>query len=506
METVVTPSAVSEFPKRWSGNSIPVTVGVRSFVEFFSESSLPVAVDTYQRGFVWNLEKVTQLAEDLVSHEELGDEAPPYYMGTVLVHRSPAKGKRFIIDGQQRLTALSILYRQLTGCLPEQFAMTYSSRSARRIRSAAETFQHLRKPGKEIFERIRFTIIEVDRVDLAFTFFDTQNNRGVPLHATDLLKAYHLRAIEGDARERLQTLCASGWEQVQQSRTALGPEAEVKDSAPRLFNLFLWRARCWTGKQLRPGGHDALMEAFQKDTWPLAGPEDGIPLYRSRQNRLGTHLQLGEGGQRKIQTHPITLSENAADLPFAIRQPVHRGIGFFLYAEKYGALLQWLLAKKANSAERRNFQSIYTELMGANSIYLREIFVLGALMYADQFGEERLWEFALWYEHALGAIRLVKKQVRHEAAKNFFRDDALNLLDVIAGAYLPDQAIGHLKRYHRHDRIYADEQIETGKGVQGHYKQAVLSYFKMPSPSLKGKAGWIEHLVKINQEEVSHGV
>jgi len=328
----------------------------------------------------------------------------------------------------------------------------------------------------------------------------------VPLHATDLLKAYHLRAVEGDARERLQSLCANGWEQVQQSRTALGPETEVKDSAPRLFNLFLWRARCWTGKQLERGGHDELMETFQKDTWPVIGPGDGIPLYRSRQNRLGTQLRLCEGGQREILTHPITLSEQAADLPFAIRQPIHRGIGFFLYAEKYGALLHWLLAEGTNSAERRRFQIIYTELMGANSIYLREIFVLGALMYADQFGEERLWEFALWYEHALGAIRLEKQQVRHEAAKNFFRDDALNLLDVIAGAYLPDQVIGHLKRHHRHDSIYADEQIEARKGVQGRYKQAVLDYFKMPSASLKGKADWVENLVSEDQKEACHGV
>ena len=484
----------------------PVKASVRSFVEFFGESSLSVAVDTYQRGFVWNLEKVTQLAEDLVSHEELGDEAPPYYMGTVLVHRSPVKGKRFIIDGQQRLTALSILYRQLIGSLPERFAMTYSSRSARRIRSAAETFQNVRKPSKEIFERIRFTIIEVDRVDLAFTFFDTQNNRGVPLHATDLLKAYHLRAVEGDARERLQTLCASGWEQVQQSRTALGPEVEVKDSAPRLFKLFLWRARRWTGKQLQPGGHDAVMEAFQKDTWPLTGPEDGIPLYRSRQNRLGTHLRLGEGGQREIQTHPITMSAQAADLPFAIRQPVHKGIGFFLYAEKYGALLQWMLVDETTSPQRVRFREIHTELMEANSIYLREIFVLGALMYVDQFGEERLWEFALWYEHALGAIRLQKQQVRYEAAKNFFRDDALNLLDVIAGAYLPEQVIGHLKRHHRHDKVYAGEQIQAGKGVQGRYKQAVLDYFGMPSASLQGKAEWIERLMDSDQREVGHGV
>lgn len=115
----------------------PVSVTVNSFTEFFGESPLPIAVDTYQRGFVWNREKVSQLAQDLGGHEDLGGNAPPYYMGTLLVHRSPANGKRFIIDGQQRLTALSILHRQLTGSLPDQFAMNYSPRSARHIRAAA---------------------------------------------------------------------------------------------------------------------------------------------------------------------------------------------------------------------------------------------------------------------------------------------------------------------------------------------------------------------------------
>ncbi len=482
----------------------PVKVEVRSFVEFFGNSNLPVAVDTYQRGFVWNREKVSQLADDLVVHGNLGDDAPPYYMGTLLVHRSPAKGKRFIIDGQQRLTALSILQRQLTGSLPVQFAMNYSPRSARHIRAAAEAFRDARLPERKCFERIRFTIIEVERVDLAFTFFDTQNNRGVPLHATDLLKAYHLRAVEGNSRERIQTLCASGWEQVQQSRAALGDDTEVKDSAPCLFELFLWRARCWTGSRLLPGGHDALIETFQKDTWNQSGEADAIPLYRSRQNRLGTRLRLGESGQREIQTHPITLSEQAADLPFAIRQPVHKGIGFFLYAEKYGALLQWLLVDETSSEERLRFRGIYSELMEANSIYLREIFVLGALMYADQFGEDHLSEFGLWYEHALGAIRLAKQQVRYEAAKNFFRDDALNLLDVIAGAYLPQQVIGHLKQNHRNDERYASEEIEPGKGVQGHYKKAVLTYYDQSSDSLAGKAKWIEDRVLKNEKGGRH--
>lgn len=488
-------------------DSQPVRVSVRSFPEFFGESVWLVAVDTYQRGFVWNAGKVAQLSEDLRAHEALGDAAPPYYMGTVLVHRHADKQMRFIIDGQQRLTALSVLYRQLTGTLPEQFAMTYSPQSAQRIRSAADTFQKTPLPSATIFQQIRFTIIEVDHVDLAFTFFDTQNNRGVPLHATDLLKAYHLRAVEGNAqaREQLQARCASGWEKVQQSRTALGPPKDIKDSAPRLFHLFLWRARCWTGHQLAPGGHDALLETFQAGSWPLKGPGDSFPLYRSRQNRMGIGLRLLDSGKHEIQTSPITLSEQAVDLPFSIRQPVHRGVNFFLYAEKYSALLQWLLWDDTNSVERVGFRGVNAELMGTNSVYLREIFILGSLMYADQFGEERLWEFALWYEHALGAIRLWQGRVVYETAKNFFgKAGPLNLLDVISGAFLPEQVIHYLKQHYRHDDRYAKEDITIGKGVQGRYKSAVLTYFDKNSTSLEGKADWIEALV--NHKEGAHGL
>lgn len=486
----------------------PVDVDVQYFDDFFEKSSLPLAVDTYQRGFVWKREKVEQLAKDLVEYEGLADEPPPYYMGTLLVHRSTLKGKRFIIDGQQRLTALSILHQQLRRKLPRNFSFTYSPKSSRQILEAAAAFREQTKlPTFEIFARITFTIIEVERVDLAFTFFDTQNNRGVPLHATDLLKAYHLRAIEGPAKERLQTLCAKGWEDIQQSRASTGDDKDVKDSAPRLFDLFLWRARNWTGQQLTPGGHDALMESFQKDTLKAECGGDSIPLYRSRQNRLGTRLQLKHGGQREIQTRPITLSEQAADLPFAIRQPVNKGIGFFLYAEKYGSLLKWLLLNGTESTELHEFRRLYGDVMMANSSYLREIFLLAALMYVDQFGEERLWEFGLWLEHALGAVRLEKQQVRYEAAKNFFRDDALNLLDVIAGAYLPDEVMGHLQRHHRHDTLYAEEKIETGEGVQGRYKQAVLSYYgREDEERLAGKARWLERLIEKGRKAVRDGI
>ena len=473
---------------------IPVEVDVLSFSKLFEDSPFPMAVDTYQRGFVWNDDKIRQLVDDLAAYQRDADPKPSYYMGTILVHRNKDKQKHFIIDGQQRLTSLCVLHQQLKGSLPSKCEMTYSPKSARRIRAAAGIFRELpASPSADIFGQIVFTVICVERVDLAFTFFDTQNNRGVPLHATDLLKAYHLRAVDGETvtrKEGLQTLCARRWESIQQGAPVMSHDQEFDHS---LFSKFLWRARYWTGTRVTLGDHDALMEEFQKQTWRMQGKPDTIPLYRSRHNRLGTALSLTKDGHSEIHTNRISLSPKAEELPFAIRQPIHKGIGFFLYADKYASLLRTLVTDATDSAEVTRFREVYDSLVMANSLFLREIFLLSSLMYMDQFGEEKLWEFALWMEHALGAIRLEKQQVRYEAAQNFFKQDTLNLLDVIASGYRPEQVIAHLNSHHTRSETYGGESIETGKGVQGIYKAAVLAYYgRAELKSLSGKHAWIK--------------
>jgi hypothetical protein len=302
-------------------------------------------VDTYQRSFVWNDEKIRQLADDLAEYRQVPGPKPAYYMGTILVHRHAEKRKCFVIDGQQRLTALCVLHQQLKRTLPSHCELTYSPKSARRIRAANELLkQHPCQRAADIFEQIVFTVICVERVDLAFTFFDTQNNRGVPLHATDLLKAYHLRAVSDETinrKEALQTLCAKRWEGIQLGSPVMSQEREFAQS---LFAKFLWRARYWTGRRVANGGHDALMEEFQQQTWRTEGDPATIPLYRARHNRLGTALSLSRNGHGELHSSRISLSPNPEVLPFAIRQPIHKGIGFFLYADKYSALLRGLVA------------------------------------------------------------------------------------------------------------------------------------------------------------------
>ncbi|MCO8166741.1 hypothetical protein NJC40_02980 [Pseudomonas sp. 21LCFQ02] len=122
-------------------------------------------------------------------------------------------------------------------------ALSYSGQSARHIAEGLQALKQMEAIAPQIIERLRLTVIEVDSTDLAFTFFDTQNNRGVRLEATDLLKAYHLRAIDyaqgkTDLKAALQRHCAERWESLQRHPAVLSPG---QDFAPNLFNRFLWR-------------------------------------------------------------------------------------------------------------------------------------------------------------------------------------------------------------------------------------------------------------------------
>ena len=487
-----------------------VRVSTLAFADLL-KAGTPLALDSYQRGFVWGPDKLLQLNSDLVEFAGQPDNRLPYYIGAVLLHRDARQSKRFIIDGQQRITALSLLYHRATGALPAGQVLSYSGQSARHIREGIQALKQQEPIAPEIIGKLRLTVIEVDSSDLAFTFFDTQNNRGVPLRATDLLKAYHLRAIdhadaEGDLKTALQQHCAERWEALQRQPAILSPG---QDFAPNLFNRFLWRARRWRGAQTPAGRHETLLTEFQCDTWNHVADSrssvDSVPLYATRHNRLATALTLTGDGEHVLHGSQLRISHNPANLPMALRQPIHEGVGFFLYADKYAALLQRLMNDPAPCAQVSFFRAIYRQLLCNNQEYLREIFMLCSLVYMDQFEVEQLTAFALRLEFLLGAIRLEKKQVKQETAANFFRLAELNLLDVIAQSYHPKQVLDFLqKRQHAVASLYADETIEVGNGVQGRYKRAVLAFYKVQADpecrNLADKSQWLEVFLK-----ASHG-
>ncbi len=307
------------------------------------------------------------------------------------------------------------------------------------------------------------------------------------MQATDLLKAYHLRAINGGDSLQLQSACAQRWERLQGSKQILGHGA---DFAPTLFHQFLWRARRWTGqKAIARESYDDIIAEFQEGAVRPEVP-DSVPLYPPRSHLLGSAVIILPIDNFRLKPQSIRFSNNAAELPFAIRQPISSGIGFFLYADKYAAMTKHLLDEKQPSPEVRAYQKFYSHVIADLSLYLREMFLLASVMYVDQFSYSQLLPFALWLDYALGAIRIQKQYIFKEAPLIFLRDSPHNLLDVIANAFRPEEVIAHLKKDPLAGLIYEGEIIEPRKGVQGRYKQRVLSYYGKEG-SLKNRARWI---------------
>ncbi len=69
-------------------------------------------IPDYQRPYAWEVEQATQLLEDLVEALDRGN-AEPYFLGSIVLVKSKDSSKAEVIDGQQRLTTLTILFAVL---------------------------------------------------------------------------------------------------------------------------------------------------------------------------------------------------------------------------------------------------------------------------------------------------------------------------------------------------------------------------------------------------------
>lgn len=218
------------------------------------------AVDYYQREYRWETKQITELIEDLsekfLESYQTGDERSAveqyghYFLGSIII--SDKEGRKFIIDGQQRLTSLTLLlihiHRELadteqkgqigelifsqkfgrrsfnldvperTSCMEslfsgENFDDTGQPESVTnilgRFRDIVELFpDDIKGPALPYFtdwliENVHLVEITAYSDADAYTIFETMNDRGLSLTATDMLKGYLLANIT-DAQRRIE--------------------------------------------------------------------------------------------------------------------------------------------------------------------------------------------------------------------------------------------------------------------------------------------------------------
>ncbi len=217
------------------------------------------AIDYYQREFKWGTDQVKELIEDLAGRflrdfdpeHERGEVANygHYFLGSIII--SQKQGHNYIVDGQQRLTTLTLLLidlHHLGGAREDDtnieeliFSTKYGSRSfnldveeradcmdalfkdepfdetdeSESVRNIVARYADIREffpeelTGKALpyfadwlMEKVHLVEITAHSDDDAYTIFETMNDRGLSLSATDMLRGYLLANIShGESRD-----------------------------------------------------------------------------------------------------------------------------------------------------------------------------------------------------------------------------------------------------------------------------------------------------------------
>ncbi len=267
-------------------------------------------IDFYQREYAWQERQVRELIDDLTTrfleswaegHERQEVETyGHYFLGSVVI--SNKRGKRYIVDGQQRLTTLSLLliflhhlqaerddrvelkdliFSEKFGrksfnldvddravCMDKLYAdepfdpngATESVRNiAARYANVADHFpEEVHGPALPYFvdwllENVHLVEIQTFSDEDAYTIFETMNDRGLSLSLPEMLKGYVLSNIrqEGDQRTVNQV-----WKERMQTLRDLGEEEDVD-----FFKNWLRARRAET---IRPGKKGATNKDYER--------------------------------------------------------------------------------------------------------------------------------------------------------------------------------------------------------------------------------------------------
>jgi len=222
------------------------------------------SIPLYQRPYAWETEQAEALLEDLLSFlgdgNEPVDEVNPYFLGSIVLIKSDGSSKAEVVDGQQRLTTLTILLsvlrevvpddvsKELTDYLyekgslvkgtPNRYRLTLRDRDAKFFRDyiqdegglnkllarkesvLPDSQTHIRDNALHLLERLQqlpeqqcfrlaqfiitgclLVIVSTPDMDSAYRIFSVLNDRGLDLSHTDILKSEIIGKIPGAQQE-----------------------------------------------------------------------------------------------------------------------------------------------------------------------------------------------------------------------------------------------------------------------------------------------------------------
>lgn len=374
----------------------------------FSKFRIP----DYQRPYVWSVKETRQLWDDIMASMNAGKK--DYRIGTIILHNNKFNETFDIVDGQQRLTTLTIFLHLLNikkkslACKPflEQKQFLHIDSLDNIKNNASELGQwieeELNDPTtllKYILQHCSVVQICVSNINEAFQMFDSQNGRGMTLEAYNLLKAFHIRHFY-DVSEQDKILYDRAWESAAKNK---------KDYLKQVISEQLYRTRIWS--KLYPA-----YTFTRKNITEFKGSNMSTIKY-PYQNFVN-HRELNIHGRF------IPRMKNDSLLPFTqINQPIVNGTVFFDYVQNYVKMYQLLFEKHERQDELSIFRSFFQEyctgLKKKGDFYLLELYKSLAMQVFDKFGILGLNKYhRLLYAYVF-RFRLEKRFVKYNSVAQF---------------------------------------------------------------------------------------
>ena len=251
-----------------------LTAKEQSMAKIFSDDYV-FTIPGYQRPYAWSGEQAQELLDDLLgalatAPEQLG-EAAPYFLGSIVLIKAEAIPEATVVDGQQRLTTLTLLlsairaavtdtavqtgitkriyeHGDIVSAVPARYRLSLRERDRKffrehvqhedgftkltslsiplpdaqaRIRANAQMFRDMLATldQAQLVRLVQFVItrcylvtVATPDLDSAYRIFGVLNSRGLDLSATDILKA----EVIGNIAPGLRDAYTKEWEDAEE--------------------------------------------------------------------------------------------------------------------------------------------------------------------------------------------------------------------------------------------------------------------------------------------------
>lgn len=162
------------------------------------------SIPDYQRPYAWGGEQTSQLLSDIMEAQQRNPEEP-YFLGSLVLVKEEGNPKADVIDGQQRLTTLSILFavlRELSENPQVRSEMHEYIVEPGRITSgiASNPRLHLRARDREFFTRY---VQDQDKLQELFALADGQLRTDAQKAIRDNAKLLHDHLVKLSEEQRM---------------------------------------------------------------------------------------------------------------------------------------------------------------------------------------------------------------------------------------------------------------------------------------------------------------